>query len=230
MSYFNFTFEPYIAIIGDIKKSKKLDNRELFQEKLNNTLAYINEKYNRHLASKFTITLGDEFQGLLTAGDNLIEIITYIKKEIYPVKVRFGIGIGAITTKINPEVSLGADGPCYHKARAAIEALKSKESKNKLAPVDIQIKIAENNEGQELSLNTIFTLLYNLETKWTEKQRAVIYYMLYKKINQNEAADHFNVTQSNIQQILNKGHYYTYKEVLENLNIIFKEVQHDDAI
>lgn len=230
MTYFNFIYKPYIAIIGDIRKSKTINNRGLVQEKLKGILDYINEKYKLDLASRFIITLGDEFQGLLTTGDNLIEIITYIKKEIYPVNIRFGIGIGAITTKINPEISLGADGPSYHKARETIDILKNIENKNRIAPVDMQVRIADDNKLQELAINTIFTLLYNLETNWTEKQREVIYYMLFEDANQNEAAKYFNVTQSNIQQILTKGHYYTYKEVLNNLKMIFKEVQQDGGI
>lgn len=31
--------------------------------------------------------------------------------------MRFGIGIGSISTKINSEISIGADGPGYYKAR-----------------------------------------------------------------------------------------------------------------
>lgn len=53
-----------------------------------------------------------------------MDIILCIKKEIYPHEIRFGIGIGAITTQINHEFALGADGPSYHKARNCIETLK----------------------------------------------------------------------------------------------------------
>ena len=90
MMFFNFLNEPYIAIIGDIKNSKKIVDRGAFQEHLKKILDNINLKYSDCIASKFTITLGDEFQGLLTTGNNIMEIIQYIKKEIYPVKIRFG--------------------------------------------------------------------------------------------------------------------------------------------
>ena len=39
-------------------------------------------------------------------------------------KLRFGIGVGEISTVINPEMALGADGPGYYNARKAIEDLK----------------------------------------------------------------------------------------------------------
>ncbi|MBS6115408.1 MAG: hypothetical protein KH848_07000 [[Clostridium] spiroforme] len=48
-----------------------------FKKILNN----INLKYNDCIASNSTITLGDEFQGLVTTGNNIMEIIQYIKKR-----------------------------------------------------------------------------------------------------------------------------------------------------
>ncbi|MGB4438298.1 MAG: SatD family protein, partial [Sedimentibacter sp.] len=56
---------PYIAIIGDIVNSKKIDNRNDVQIKLKSLLKRIDEKYTDDIASDFMITLGDEFQGLL---------------------------------------------------------------------------------------------------------------------------------------------------------------------
>ena len=61
-----------------------------------------------------TITLGDDFQGLLHSGEHVMDIIQYIKREAYPIKIRFGIGIGAITTNINAMISIGADGSGYY--------------------------------------------------------------------------------------------------------------------
>ena len=69
MFFFFFTSNPYIAIIGDIKKSKKIKEREIFQNQLNSILKKVNQLYSSSISSKFTITLGDEFQGLLHSGD-----------------------------------------------------------------------------------------------------------------------------------------------------------------
>ncbi|NLE83252.1 MAG: hypothetical protein GX603_01905, partial [Chloroflexi bacterium] len=55
-----------IAIIGDIIKSKALADRRKTQESLYGVLQQINQRYAEVLASKFTVTLGDEFQGVLT--------------------------------------------------------------------------------------------------------------------------------------------------------------------
>ena len=96
--FFFFNFKPYIAIIGDIKKSKELENRKNIQVRLNYVLSEINEKYNSVISAKFMITLGDEFQGLLCSGDRVLDIIEEIQRQMYPVEIRFGIGVGQITT------------------------------------------------------------------------------------------------------------------------------------
>ena len=127
--FFLFDYSPYIAIIGDVKNSRNIKERKEFQNKLNEILNEINKIYSDSIASNFTITLGDEFQGLLYSGKNVMNIIQYIKKESYPVKIRFGVGIGAITTDIDSNISIGADGPGYYKARDSIEQLKILEKK-----------------------------------------------------------------------------------------------------
>ncbi len=60
---------------------------------------YINTKYHSVIAAKFTITLGDEFQGLLSSPEVLMDIVDYIKVHLHPIKVRFGIGFGDMSTE-----------------------------------------------------------------------------------------------------------------------------------
>jgi len=228
--FFFFQNNPYIAIIGDIKNSKNINEQNIFQKKLAKILNKVNEIYSDSISSKFTITLGDEFQALLHSGKNLMEIIYYIKKEVYPVKIRFGIGVGEISTLINPEISIGADGPGYYKARESIEYLKLLESKKEKSLSDIQIRIDGDNVLQESSLNTILKLMYNIEICWTKKQRKVIDYILFEKVSQTEASQYFHVTPSNIQQILAKSHYYAYKEAFDTINKILSEADYDTKL
>ena len=67
--FFFFNFNPYIAIIGDIKNSKELEDRKNIQVKLKTVLNEVNEKYKLVISAKFMITLGDEFQGLLCSAE-----------------------------------------------------------------------------------------------------------------------------------------------------------------
>ena len=70
------TINPcYIAIIGDLIDSKNIEHRQEVQTNLLNTLDRINSKYCQLIVSKFKITLGDEFEGLMSVNGDWICIV-----------------------------------------------------------------------------------------------------------------------------------------------------------
>lgn len=216
-----------VAIIGDIKKSRSLEKRKEVQEHLKKTLYEINKKYENDITAKFLVTLGDEFQGLLSNGKNVLKIIEEIRIQLHPVKLRFGIGIGQITTDINTEMALGADGPGYYHARAAITLLKDKENKKKTVPADICVKMDNGNEERVMLINTIFELMNAVERTWTDRQREIIWDMLRHQDGQWNTADRLSIAQSTVQKALAAGNYYTYENAMKNLDKTLGEIQYD---
>lgn len=114
----------YLALIGDVRMSRDVAERGELQEHLSAVLADLNREHSAALASPFTITLGDEFQALLVTAKPLWEMLATIQVRLYPVQVRFGVGLGAIETAINRKAALGMDGPAFYRARDAVSALK----------------------------------------------------------------------------------------------------------
>lgn len=224
---FSFSFKPYIAVIGDIKDSKTLKNRMQTQEKLKETLNNINQKYERNISSRFTITLGDEFQGLLCSGERTLELINEIERSMHPVKIRFGIGIGEITTEIDRNMAIGADGPGYYKARSAIDYLKQNEKRKQTDTADIRIEIEGENQAPETMINTILTLLSVIKESWSDRQREVIWDMLEHQDSQSNAADRLCIRQPTVQKILAKGSYYAYKDAMEMIDDALGEVKRE---
>lgn len=100
----------YIAIIGDVIDSKQVKNRNKLQKALKEAFHTVHDKYPNLVLSKFTITLGDEFQALLKPSSQAFEIIDQLERLV-PVPFRYGIGYGTLTTDYDEEVSIGADGP-----------------------------------------------------------------------------------------------------------------------
>lgn len=223
--FFSFTFNPYIAIIGDIKESKKITDRNHVQEKLKDVLENINKAYTNDISSKFIITLGDEFQGLLCSGTNVMNIISEIERKMYPVKIRFGVGVGEITTRINNEMAIGADGPGYYKARSAIEFLKENEKKKQANPADIRIEADEDNQAAEVMINTILSLMTVIKEDWTDRQREIIWDMLEHQDNQASAAKRLNIKQPSVQKSLANGKYYAYKAALDTIGKALGEIR-----
>src|SRR5690242_12858231 len=120
--------KAYVAVIADAVRSRSLlpGRRARLQAALRTALGDLNRRYHRDLAARFGITQGDELQCLLVSTARLWEVAHVIRHRFADVDWVIGVGRGAITTdlaggKINaPEV----DGPCFHEARAAVEAAK----------------------------------------------------------------------------------------------------------
>lgn len=212
--------KKYTALICDIKNSKKIKNREEIQNKLKNMLNYINKEYNEYIESKFTITLGDEFQCLFNDASVVIDVIEYIKQE-FDVSVRFGIGIGFITTTINKEIAIGADGPAYHYAREAINNAKASESKHCTFASDVKIKL-EDSYNEEV-INTMLALLGSINSNRTPSQKRIIKHMK-DGMTQKELGKIVNLDQSTIQRSFEKSSYYQYIDGLKVVKKIMKEL------
>ena len=222
--FFFFSFKPYIAIIGDIMGSKKIQNRSEIQERLKSVLNEINSAYPDDISSKFTITLGDEFQGLLSRGANAMKILSEIEDRMYPVKIRFGVGVGSITTDIDRDMAIGADGPGYYKARKAIEYLREREKKKQTDPANIRFEFDGDNRETEVMINTVLVLLTVIKNSWSERQREVICDMLRYQESQKGVASRLNIQQPTVQKILSKGSYYAYKEALDTISGALEEI------
>ncbi|NLA71847.1 MAG: hypothetical protein GX850_05460 [Clostridiaceae bacterium] len=226
---FRLHYNPYIALIGDMKDSKTIKNRDAVQEKLKSVLFKINSKYLENIASKLTITLGDEFQGLLYSGANIMSIIGEVERTMYPVRIRFGIGVGEISTDIDPELAIGADGSCYHKAREAIEFLKQNERRNQAIEADIRLGVEDGQQTAEDLVNTVLSLMAVIKHSWSDRQRQTIWDMLEHQDSQTNAAQRLGITQSSVQKNLANGNYYSYQEALSSVKAILSEIRRQDV-
>ncbi|NMB19048.1 MAG: hypothetical protein GX984_06305 [Erysipelothrix sp.] len=212
--------KQYIAIIGDIIDSKKIIERKQFQNQFEKLLNKINDRYQDSIQSNFTITLGDEFQGLLIDYKNLLNIIHDINMSMYPIKIRFGIGIGEMSTEIYSDKALGSDGPAYHHARAAINYVHKNEDSN--ATYYTSVALCPNDNVQSQLLNLSLTN-YSLFLKdWNEAQFHTVRLMQEYK-NQTRVADKLNITQQAVVKRLQRSNYYNFDHLFHSLNQILEE-------
>ncbi|MEN7548750.1 SatD family protein [Rapidithrix thailandica] len=115
----------YFVIIADLIASKEIEDRENFQKDLSGFLKDLSKRSEKNgLVSPYTITLGDEFQAVYEKPQSLFEDVWEVIEFVYPVQIRWAIGYGQITTHINPEQSIGMDGPAFHQARDLMTQLK----------------------------------------------------------------------------------------------------------
>lgn len=208
----------YFAIIGDIVDSKKIYERKEAQEKLKKILQDINNKYYSDISAKFAISLGDEFQGLLNNGKNIIKIILEIQMTMMPIEVRFGIGIGGISTEINLERSVEVDGPAYNRARKMIDEIEMKKKQYTEPKYNIMICSDEKNYEVDKLLNSILSVCSALRSKWTDRQKEIIATYLLNEGNQYKVADILKIGQSSVNKGLNNAEFYSYKTAMDTVS------------
>ena len=115
------------VITVDFRRSKEIKNRAEVQSRILNILNSLNMKFGTFLIADFTMTLGDEFQGVLRTTSIVLDVFKYIKKNL-PVKFCCGVGIGSIETPLSKRPS-EMDGFAFHRSRDALEEAKKKENR-----------------------------------------------------------------------------------------------------
>lgn len=217
----------YVAIIGDISESKHLKDRQLIQQKLKQKLASINLKYKDAIAAKFMITLGDEFQGLLKNRNHIFNIISEIEMALLPIELRFGIGIGEITTEINYHQSSEVDGPAYHRARQMVIEIEKVNAQYTERETNMMICSDKNNIEIDQLLNSILSVCAVLKSKWTTRQKEIIETYLINNENQYETANSLKIGQPSVSKALKKANFYSYQSAM-NTVITFLNKERED--
>lgn len=111
----------YWALIGDVVGSRRVADRARLQARLERVLRDLNRGWGEALAARFALTLGDEFQALFRGPDALPAAVERVCHGLVGTGVRFGVGWGELATPLRRR-AVGMDGPCFHRARAAIES------------------------------------------------------------------------------------------------------------
>ena len=159
----------YLALIADVIDSKMVQERFDLQKQLEKTLQTMNELFGEFLASNFTLTIGDEFQGLLKVDAPVFQMIDTLRSLLTPTQLRFGIGLGEILTDIDPLQSIGADGPAYWNARAAINLVHQKNDYG-----NTQIYFSCGKEKQDFFVNALIASGEAIRSGWRGSQEEIL--------------------------------------------------------
>lgn len=200
--------KKYIVIKADIINSRQSKDRNTVQKSLSKTLKTINETFSESIASRFMITSGDGFQGLMTRGTHLFDIIQLLESSIAPMKLRFGIGVGEVSTDIDNSNSAIIDGPSYHYADEMLTRVQ--EIEDQYASISTNILLKSNTEHDEL-LNALLSMRYVVRSSWTTRQNEVIAAFIQMNEKQYETAANLKVNQSTVSRALKSTDYYSVK-------------------
>ena len=167
----------YLALIADVIDSKMVQERFDLQKQVEKTLQKMNELFGDYMVSRFTLTLGDEFQALLKVDAPIFQIIDTLRSELTSTQLRFGIGLGEIVTAIDPLQSVGADGPAYWNARAAINFVHQKNDYG-----NTQIYFSSGKENQDYFVNALIASGEAIRSGWRESQEEILLNLLKRSV------------------------------------------------
>ena len=200
----------YLALIADVIDSKMVQERFNLQKQLEKTLRKMNELFGDYLASCFTLTLGDEFQALLKVDAPVFQIIDTLRSELSPTQLRFGIGLGEIATAIDPLQSIGADGPAYWNARAAINLVHQKNDYG-----NTQIYFSSGNDSKDLLMNALIASGEAIRSGWRGSQEEILLDLLKRFVysenfSQQDLAQSLDINPSALSKRLKSSSIRVY--------------------
>ena len=200
----------YLALIADVIDSKMVQERFNLQKQLEKALRKMNELFGDYLASCFTLTLGDEFQALLKVDAPVFQIIDSLRSELIPTQLRFGIGLGEIATAIDPLQSIGADGPAYWNARAAINLVHQKNDYG-----NTQIYFSSGNDSKDLLVNALIASGEAIRSGWRGSQEEILLDLLKRFVysenfSQQDLAQSLDINPSALSKRLKSSSIRVY--------------------
>ena len=119
---------PVAALIGDLVGSRTVVDRSELHRLFSRALKAANEEHRPR--QPLRITVGDEFQGSFDSVGAALRTAAWLRLELAPVELRYGIGWGAVTElEAEPRVE---DGPGWWAARDAIVAVEAQATRSGL--------------------------------------------------------------------------------------------------
>lgn len=190
--------DAYLAVIGDVVRSRDVPDRAAVQRTLREQLRALNEALSGdRTVAPLELTAGDEVQGLLRDAAAAVDIVVRLSDHLHPVTMVWGFGHGPLATDVYPEVT-AMDGPCFHRARGALEA-----AVRERAWVGVQGFPAPHADV----LSALFRLSHGIRSRWTDTQAR--YVRAARGRLQKDVARQFGVDDSTVSESLSKAHYKT---------------------
>lgn len=183
-----------LVLIGDIVASKRIKNRKEIQKKLQTLFKSIN-KDNKNIISPYTITLGDEFQAVFANADSVFKNLWEILFAVFPVKVRFSLGIGGINTPINKIQAIGMDGPSFYNARNGL---------NELKQTSFLFNVVHDDEKKIILIKQNLFLLSHLSSGWKETRYKILSF-LYDRLSVSQIAGKMKISDKAVYKNIDAG-------------------------
>jgi hypothetical protein len=151
--------------MGDLIGSEK--RRAAAHDALNWAVDAANIRFASAIASPLTITLGDEFQGLLSSYAAAVRAVRFIRYGLLSrdINCRFALGAVRLETPLNVEKAWNMAGEGLAATREALMQKSEGATYRFLLPAD---------ENVEALVNALAHAIAYIEAQWSSRQRAFV--------------------------------------------------------
>ncbi|MGA8142945.1 MAG: SatD family protein [Candidatus Acidiferrales bacterium] len=164
----------------------------------------------------YAVTAGDEFQTILSDLPSIAEVILDLRIRLRPLNLRIGIGVGAISGRVQPPVNrLG--GPAFQFARAALESIKHDPEYK----FDVLTAFRSDDRAFNSTANLIYGLHDTLVLRITKKQWETIA-VFRKKRRLEDAAKALRVDVSTVWRNLRRAHFWQLEETVAGMRTLIR--------
>lgn len=211
----------YWAVIGDVVRSRAIPDRRRFQRALEWALERVNAELAAELVARCAVTAGDEFQALLRTPTALPRLTLRLCEELYPQRLRFGVGYGDIVTELKP-AAVGMDGPAFHAARRAVEEARAGRHR-------VVVAVPGPRRGAVLRPATdVWDLALKVAERRSPAQVQVV--RLYRRLGRQAAvAAELGIHQSVVSRHLQRALYAEVEAVLAHVSQLLEQAARGGA-
>ncbi|MEC7764269.1 MAG: SatD family protein [Pseudomonadota bacterium] len=193
----------YAVVMGDLVHSEASPSPDALHKAFNRVVEAENARAGSAIVSPLTITLGDEFQGLLSSLTEAAQLVRSLRFGLLAegIDCRFVIGQARIETPVNRERAWNMMGPGLARARETLD--------EKTPGLTYRFTLMEAALTEHL-LEAVGAGLAVIERDWTERQREDIEALLAGQ-SVEEIAGRRGVTVHSVYKVRAAGDYDAYR-------------------
>jgi hypothetical protein len=194
--------DAYAVILGDQVASRIAERRDRDLIVLRQCLEETNDRLHDELIVPFSLSRGDEIQAVVATPLAAWNVVDTFNTDSWLLSFRFTIGVGALTTALAPR-SWDMDGPCFHRARDAMDQAKRQKR---------WVTMRGLGERADANANGVIRALQVIRNGWTHRQRTAYSHRRQVEL-QTAAAAAMGLDQSTLSKMLKAAHYAEYIEI-----------------
>jgi SatD family (SatD) len=213
----NKKHKSYAILMGDIVKSSKTKDMKALSIAFNKVIHALNLRFKKHIISPLTITLGDEFQGVIDTTEMAFTIVLHANAELAKsgVTCRYVVALGEIETKINPKLAWNMMGTGLTLAR---KELSDKSNSN-------QFRFFLPEQPMTEALNAIGLALTTLENQWTDRQREVVSNTFFSTETRENIAKRLKISRNSLQKTLRAVDYHVVQSLVQTVLKLLRDFE-----